>query len=394
MTRFVQIHWLTSYPAALLNRDDAGLAKRMLFGGSMRIRISSQCLKRHWRTVEDDWSLAKITDLAEADYGKRSRVHLKKLVAEPLIKDEKLDAEAVVKATSLLKIRMFQEEGEVSSDIDSLDTEQAILLGAAETKYLKNIVRRIVKGDKELEDGLAVKPKKKSALTAAQKRLSKDLGENLGVLVNGTTLPRGLETALFGRMITSDLFSDRHAALHVAHAITVHEAETESDYFTVVDDITRESGSSGAAGLFDTELTSGIYYGYVAVDVDKLVENLGDNRELAGKVVEHLVHLVATVTPGAKLGSTAPYDYAELVLVEAGKRQPRKLSNAFRKAIAPQMDAATSALASYLAKVDAAHGNGETRRHMAVDAIKLCESQSRNRADLAAFARDTVAKGE
>ena len=34
--RFVQIHFLTSYPAALLNRDDAGLAKRLPFGGVTR----------------------------------------------------------------------------------------------------------------------------------------------------------------------------------------------------------------------------------------------------------------------------------------------------------------------------------------------------------------------
>ena len=32
-TRFLQIHTLHSYAAALLNRDDSGLAKRMPFGG-------------------------------------------------------------------------------------------------------------------------------------------------------------------------------------------------------------------------------------------------------------------------------------------------------------------------------------------------------------------------
>ena len=30
--RFLQIHFLTSYPATLLNRDDSGLAKRLPFG--------------------------------------------------------------------------------------------------------------------------------------------------------------------------------------------------------------------------------------------------------------------------------------------------------------------------------------------------------------------------
>jgi CRISPR system Cascade subunit CasC len=54
--RFVQIHSLIAYPAALLNRDDSGLAKRLPFGGATRTRISSQCLKRHWRVTEDEWS--------------------------------------------------------------------------------------------------------------------------------------------------------------------------------------------------------------------------------------------------------------------------------------------------------------------------------------------------
>ena len=43
-TKFVQIHYLTAYPASLLNRDDAGMAKRLPYGGTSRIRVSSQCL--------------------------------------------------------------------------------------------------------------------------------------------------------------------------------------------------------------------------------------------------------------------------------------------------------------------------------------------------------------
>ena len=58
--RFVQIHTLASYPAVLLNRDDAGLAKRLPYGGVSRIRVSSQCLKRHWRMAEDEWSLKAV----------------------------------------------------------------------------------------------------------------------------------------------------------------------------------------------------------------------------------------------------------------------------------------------------------------------------------------------
>ena len=59
--RFLQIHTLTTYSAALLNRDDAGLAKRLPFGGATRARISSQCQKRRWRMASDDpWALRHV----------------------------------------------------------------------------------------------------------------------------------------------------------------------------------------------------------------------------------------------------------------------------------------------------------------------------------------------
>ena len=52
MSRFVQIHMLTSYPPANLNRDDLGRPKTAKMGGVDRLRVSSQCLKRAWRESE------------------------------------------------------------------------------------------------------------------------------------------------------------------------------------------------------------------------------------------------------------------------------------------------------------------------------------------------------
>ncbi|MEC9340206.1 MAG: type I-E CRISPR-associated protein Cas7/Cse4/CasC, partial [Pseudomonadota bacterium] len=52
MKRFLQLHLLTSYPPANLNRDDTGRPKTALVGEALRLRISSQSLKRAWRTSE------------------------------------------------------------------------------------------------------------------------------------------------------------------------------------------------------------------------------------------------------------------------------------------------------------------------------------------------------
>ena len=80
-SRFLQIHTLTHYPASLLNRDDAGFAKRMPFGGAIRTRISSQCLKRHWRTYDGADSLRTI----DAPDSIRSRVSFDRFVVAPLV---------------------------------------------------------------------------------------------------------------------------------------------------------------------------------------------------------------------------------------------------------------------------------------------------------------------
>lgn len=47
-----EIHMLKNFPATNLNRDETGAPKTCYFGGSQRGRISSQCLKRSWRTSE------------------------------------------------------------------------------------------------------------------------------------------------------------------------------------------------------------------------------------------------------------------------------------------------------------------------------------------------------
>ena len=52
MSRFLQLHLLTNYPPANLNRDDTGRPKTALMGDAQRLRVSSQCNKRAWRTSD------------------------------------------------------------------------------------------------------------------------------------------------------------------------------------------------------------------------------------------------------------------------------------------------------------------------------------------------------
>ena len=205
-------------------------------------------------------------------------------------------------------------------------------------------------------------------------------------------------------MVTSDLIANTDASIYVAHAFTVHSEESESDYFTVVDDLKgRSEDDAGAAGIFDMELTSGLYYGYVVIDVPLLVSNIEGcdptqwdagqtERGLAAKVVYNLIHLIATVSPGAKLGSTAPFSWAQLLLAEAGERQPRSLANAFRTRVSEKagLAGALDKMKEYLEKIDSAYGVEEQRRFMCLEEKELPEASRHSLDEVADWVREIV----
>jgi CRISPR system Cascade subunit CasC len=388
--KFIQIHFLAAWPGALLNRDDAGLAKRLPFGGATRTRISSQCLKRHWRKADDPRALHALASERGVE-GVRSKITIERSVIGPLRARFDKDAVDAVELAFLTKF--------YGKNAKDKQQRQALLFGRPEIDWMRGEAERLLS-----ESGTA------SAAKAAAEIWVKNEKNNLNQLKEQAALSASLEAALFGRMVTSDPRANTDAAIHVAHAFTVHEEQPELDYFTVVDDLSDRSlgDDAGAAGVFDTELTSGLYYGYVVVDVPLLVSNLtgcprgdwrGDHdRDLAARVVENLVHLVAEISPGAKKGSTAPYSRAELVLVEAGDRQPRTLANAFRDPVKLADPASNRGLGyrtagtllGHLSAMDDAYATGETRRHMALPDLRLGSIDHANLTDLAAWAGGLV----
>ena len=256
--RFLQIHTLHSYPAALLNRDDSGLAKRMPFGGAVRTRISSQCLKRHWRVAQDEFAIHSVPG-AEAAVRSRNIVERKVMA---LIKESGgISDEVLTAVETAFNIGVYGGSGTSEAG------RQPLLLGLPEVEHLQEKAAAICA--KHPNDAGAAK-------SAAEDLFSQRRGEgnNFRAFRDAAHLPGGLESALFGRMVTSDPGANIDAAVHVAHAFTVHPEESESDYFSVVDDLQRDDEDAGAAHIGDMELTAGLFYGYVVVDVPGLVSNL------------------------------------------------------------------------------------------------------------------------
>lgn len=420
-SRFLQIHTLTSYPASLLNRDDAGFAKRIPFGGASRIRISSQCLKRHWRTFDGENAIVEIpAELADGrtDLGSiRSRYTFEKFVLEPLVREKGVDSTIAREVTETLMKEVLGESAKARQAKDAaegkkqkgkakagpaekdepLQTPQLTVLGRPELRYILE----------EASEMARLRLEGKSLEEVEKSRMSKAWKENIKQLRTGA----GLDAAMFGRMVTSDVLARGDAAIHVAHAFTVHAEESESDYFSAVDDLQREAGDShlGSAHINATELSSGLFYGYVVIDIPLLISNIegcdrvswqGADATLASEVVRRFIHLVATVSPGAKLGSTAPYAYAHLVLAEAGTAQPRSLANAFLRPVKSHPDVlgdAFASLASHTAELDRMYGRPSGRYLAAIGprdrATALEAGTSESLADLATWAASVV-RGE
>lgn len=363
--RFLQIHFLAPYTAALLNRDDSGLAKRLPYGESLRTRVSSQCLKRHWRLADDPHALSAI-DGADAAY--RSR----EIIDRKVFGDWSADVDEGV-ITAVREVLLKAVYGDKGVDKKS---RQTLLLGQVEVDFLTDTAKQLVAD--AAGDAKAAK--------ATAEAWAKAGRANLKAMSEGAKLPGGLTGALFGRMVTSDPKANIDAPVHVAHAFTVHSEEAESDYFIAADDLARDE-DTGADTIQETELTSGLFYGYVVVDLPGLLGNLAGDVVLAGEVLHNLLYLIAEVSPGAKLGSTAPYSRASFLLVEAGDRQPRSLAEAFRAPCAANTSVAVGKLTEHLAALDAAYATGEIRRVMSLANADVPLAERGALADLALFVK-------
>lgn len=309
MTQFIQLHLLTSYPAANLNRDDLGRPKTLVYGGAERIRISSQSLKRAIRGSE-----AFATAVGPA-LGVRTQGFAAKLVSE-------LEARGLDHNQAVARVEAVIEHdriGKVSRG--KARTEQLVHLGPDEQARLS-----------ALADDLAAGPPKamREALVLLQ-------------------APRAADIAMFGRMLADNPRFNVDAAVQVAHAFTTHRGVVEDDYYTAVDDLS-DSQTASAAFMGVSQFSSGLFYGYVCVDADLLRRNLANDRGLAAAAVEGLVAAAMTVSPRGRQGSFASRARASFALVEVGDEAPRTLASAFQHPVG-ERPGETDQLAASIARL-------------------------------------------
>jgi CRISPR system Cascade subunit CasC len=163
----------------------------------------------------------------------------------------------------------------------------------------------------------------------------------------------GLDGALFGRMATGIALSRVDSAVHVGHALTTHSIQSSVDFFSAQDQLLdRDAGETGGAHIGSRELTTGVYYLPVVIDVEQIRSNCSGwtNDEIA-KVVGWLVKSIATITPAAMLGSTAPFTDPGEVIVEITNGQPVNAMSAFERPVEPTLVASVSAFNHHIERV-------------------------------------------
>lgn len=309
----IEIHMLKSFPPTNLNRDETGSPKTCYFGGAQRGRISSQSIKHAWR---------RNSIFSKMPIGIRTR-YLPELIAEELKKRGVSEEYIIIARKKASKFgtkdksnNSDKKEGKENSAVEK-ETNQIMFFSKADIDAIVNLF--------EAEIKKAGSPKKFEESVDWKNELKK-------------CRPITLDMALFGRMITDDSFKDVEASMQVAHAISTHTVNQESDFFTAVDDLQKRYGQDeGSAMIGDIDYSSCCYYFYASLDTDQLMENIKDSEEVKAvipDILPVLIESMAYTNPSGKQNSFAGHSYPALICIEKKKKKvPISYVNSFEKPV-------------------------------------------------------------
>lgn len=375
MTTLIQIHTLRSFPPNAMNRGRDGMPKATVFGGYSRARISSQSLKR---AIRMDSAFSKDV---ENRLGVRTRM-LPSLVEEELKKltgdDEAIKAIAGRISTIGAEAKEKKDKAaEAESDEDIEESEEAPVDTANSTRQLIFLAKN--------EPGDIAKFLFDFYQSVGQARwFEMDMASIMKKMPKG--LPDSADIALFGRMTTSEAFLDIDAAASVAHAISTHQIASEHDFYVAEDQL-----AGGFAMLGDTGFNAPCYYGYAAVSLDQLTENLDGDPDFAKQVAEAFVAAFARATPSGKSHGFAAFAPADFVLVEVLTSAPTSYANAFQRPVRAQggeahLEASVQALSAHVEDLTTLYSLKSERawiatRAAASDDVKVAGSERKKSLD-------------
>ena len=313
ITGFLDVHVIHAVPFSNLNRDNLGTPKQMVFGGTTRARISSQCTKRAARLWLED------SNNTNFDKALRTR-RLPQMVFGELTARHGFTGDEARQAT----IAVFALAGIKVEDATAGDGGQTLQGDQLTFTTRETAADLAATAAEHRSDILAddFKPKK-----AVKEQLLAPLSAANAVI------------ALCGRMLASLPGSNVDGALQVAHAFTTHTSTLELDYFTAVDDEVQDSDTETGAGHINVnEFTAGVFYRHATIGLHQLRDSLDGSEAATAEVAASFVRAFALAEPTGKQNTANAHTRPALVAVTLRTDRPVSFAAAFEKPVALSRD--------------------------------------------------------
>ncbi|WP_435172406.1 type I-E CRISPR-associated protein Cas7/Cse4/CasC [Actinacidiphila sp. bgisy145] len=358
MTRtIVDIHILQTVPPSNINRDDTGSPKTAVYGGVRRSRVSSQAWKRATRKKFDEL-------LDPSELGVRTKKVAEALADRLAALDPSLDRTAALELSSEAlrtatgsKIEPPKRKVKDGEPDPAPESSYLMFLSAAQ---LDGLAALTVKGSGGKGDVKALKEFFKTKENKAAARQLVDARHSVDI-------------ALFGRMVADATDLNVEAATQVAHAISVHAVDNESDYYTAVDD--RNTDAETGAGMIGVvDFNSATLYRYAALDVNRLQANLGagldDSPQATAptrRAVEAFLEGFITSLPTGKVNTFGHHTLPTAIIVKLRSKRPISFVAAFERAVRQGEEGgfvreACARLARYVRDLEKAYGVADADR--------------------------------
>ncbi|MFB9777949.1 type I-E CRISPR-associated protein Cas7/Cse4/CasC [Brevibacterium otitidis] len=301
MATFIDFHALQTLPPNNINRGEDGAPKTAFFGGVQRQRVSSQALKAAQRRA-----FAELLDPSELG------VRTKRIVE--LVADRIVDLDSSIP------------EPEAQSWAEAAFKKAGFKVAAPKTKKDEPVLPAVsgylvFLGRHQINRLAEALVERRGEPFAKKSEVVEIIDQNHSV-----------DMALFGRMIADDGALNVDAACQYAHAIGVHEAVPDFDYYTAIDDEQEREEITGAGMIGTVEMMSSTIYRYATINIDQLKINLGDDAAVKRAVAAFAQTFIETL-PSGKQTTFAALSMPDLVSVAVRDRRPVSLVNAFESPV-------------------------------------------------------------
>lgn len=309
---FVVVHSLTTLAGVSLNQDFNNLPKTLSYGGTDRMRVSSQSLVRAAREYMR-------TDGTHTGRDALSTRRLPEAVAQHLVDNHDIDpadavpAAALVVAATGLGINLA-EPGKTRA-MTYVPDDTARQLSMLVTANWDDTAGPRAQMEDLIGEAIAAAAAPRGSSSGSRKTPPNPADSLPGRLIDAAraALSPGTveELALFGRMLAEVPNSHLTSAAHVAHGIGVDPLQMFDDDFTALDDFQDGGIFTQTAIVGQQYLVSGTLYRQAALDRRQLRENLArsgedDNtvEELAQRAEQRWTHAITHSLPATRRSRT------------------------------------------------------------------------------------------